>query len=177
MFPVIPDAIKNLVAATRIEPNMVVADFGAGSGFVATELAKKVGQTGMVYAIDIMEPPLEVIRTEAATQRLFNIKTIESDLEQPKGSTLPNSSCDRIVISNLLFQVPDRQAIVNEAKRILKTGGTVTVVEWNQEAMPSTDHHPLSKDDVKKLFAEQRLSLVSEFVSDASHFGMLFKKE
>ncbi len=176
MFPVIPDSIKNLIAAMAVRPGMVIADFGAGSGFVATELAKKVGETGMIYAIDIMEPPLEIIRTEATTQRLFNIKTIESDLEQPKGSTLGNNSCDWVVVSNILFQVPDQQAIASEAKRIAKQEGRIAVVEWNPEAMPSNDHHPLSKDNVKKLFEDQQLSFVSEFKPDASHFGMLFSK-
>ena len=176
MFPVVPDAIKNLVAALRIEPNMIIADFGAGSGFVATELAKKTGQAGMVYAIDIMEAPLEVVRTEATTQHLFNIKTIESDLEQPKGSTLANNSCDRVVMANILFQVPDRQAIAVEAKRVAKQGGLIAVVEWNPEAMPSNDHEPLSKDNVKKLFEDQNCSFVSEFSPDPSHFGMLFSK-
>ena len=176
MFPVVPDSIKNLIAAMAVQPSMVIADFGAGAGFVAIELAKKIGQAGMVYAIDIMESPLEIIRTEATTQRLFNIKTIESDLEQPKGSTLGNNSCDWVVVANVLFQVPDQQAIAREAKRIAKTGGRIAVVEWNPEAMPSNDHHPLSKDNVKKLFEDQQLSLVSEFKPDASHFGMIFSK-
>ncbi len=176
MFPIIPDSIKNLMNAMRIQSDMVVADFGAGSGFVATELAKKVGPAGMVYAIDIMESPLEVIRTEAATQHLFNIKTIESDLEQPKGSTLASNSCDWVVISNLLFQIPDQQAIAAEAKRIAKQGGHVAVVEWNPETMPSNDHHPLSKNDVKKLFEDQQLAFASEFTPDQSHFGMIFSK-
>ncbi len=176
MLPVIPESIKNLVAAMRVAPGMVIADFGAGSGFVAIELAKQTGAAGMVYAIDIQEAPLEVIRTEATTQRLFNIKAVQSDLEQPKGSTLASNSCDWIVISNLLFQVPNHQTIVAEAKRIAKPHGKIAVAEWNPAFMPSADHHPLDKQETRALFEQAGFAYVSEFAPDARHFGMIFEK-
>jgi tRNA A58 N-methylase Trm61 len=44
---------QRIVAQLQLEQGMVVADFGAGAGYVATEVARALGGTGTVYLIDI----------------------------------------------------------------------------------------------------------------------------
>ncbi len=177
MLYIVPQSIVKTLDAMKIGQGMVVADFGAGSGFVSLELAKRVGDTGTVYAIDILPEPLEVLESKAHSAHYVNIKTIKGDLEKQNGSTLENDLCDWVVISNILFQASDQQAVVTEAMRILKPKAKVAVIEWHPEKMIARDaHQPLSPDQTKKLFEQAKFRLVSKFEPDAMHYGMIFQK-
>jgi len=177
MLDIVPQSIVKTLDAMNIAQGMVVADFGTGSGFVSLELAKRVGDTGTVYAIDILQGPLEVLESKARQANYTNIKIITSDLEKQNGSTLENDSCDWVVISNILFQASNQQAIAAEAMRILKPKAKIAVIEWHPEKMIARyAHRPLSQDQTKKLFEQAHLKLVSQFEPDAMHYGMIFQK-
>jgi len=169
--------IKRFIQEAEIHGGEKVADFGAGSGFIALELAKAVGPTGEVAAIDILEEPLEVLETRAKNLKLFNIRTIKSDLEKENGSTLQSNSCDLVVIVNLLFQVEEPKTIAKEAKRILKAGGKAVVIEWLPQKLIGKEnqfvHQP---EDVKKIFQKQGFNFVKLFSPGLSHYGLIFQK-
>ncbi len=107
--------IEKIVDQLDIKPNMAIADFGAGHGFFSVAFAKKVGPSGQVFAIDILPQTLEAIRSKAKLEGLFNIKIIRGDLEKPNGSTIEDANCDMVFVANVLFQVPDKLGLINEA--------------------------------------------------------------
>ena len=122
--------VDKIISQLNVAEDSTVADFGSGHGFFSVAFAKKVGHSGQVFAIDVLPQAIEAVRSRARLEGLLNIKTINANLEKPNGSTLPNESCDFVFIANVLFQVSDKAVLINEARRVLKPGGRLAVVEW-----------------------------------------------
>jgi ubiquinone/menaquinone biosynthesis C-methylase UbiE len=168
---------KTVVREIKAAPGLTVADFGSGSGFLSLELAKTLGPTGLVYAIDILEEPLEVLKKTARDRGIINIRAERGDLEQPNGSKLDDGSCHWVVLSNLLFQVEQPVAVVMEAARVLKPHGNLLVIDWHPDKIVAAEgHSTISRDDAKKLCEEHGFSFQREFAASARQFGMVFQK-
>ncbi len=168
---------KSVVAQFRLPAGVAVADFGTGSGAYALALARAVGPEGKVYAIDIQKLLLSRLAREAKENDFHNIvEIIWGDLEQAHGSTLVDASVDFVVIANLLFQTPAKYVLVKEAKRILKSGGRVALVDWVDSfgGLGPKPADVLLPADAKKIFAEVGLNYQSEFPAGDHHYGLMF---
>ena len=163
-----------------VGPSMTVADFGCGSGHYSIEAAKKVGKSGKVFAIDIQQDMLGFVRTRAKTEDLTNIETIWTDLETPDSTRLASGTVDLVFISNILFQAEDKNKIIQEAFRILKSGGRVSIIEWDIESQidklgPPMDSR-ISKDTAKSLLESAGFVFKKEFNPGDHHYGFVFRK-
>jgi len=152
---------------------MIAADFGSGSGGWAIPLAQRL-KFGKVYAIDILEEPLSALKSKAEIQKVYNIETINSNVE--KGIKLPDLSCDLVLLTNLLFQIEDKKRVLTEAKRVLKKGGKILVVDWLPEALQGPREGRVSPDEVKKIAKNLNLKLEKEFRTGIYHYGLIFIK-
>jgi len=157
----------------KIEGEMIAADFGSGSGGWAIPLAKRL-KFGKVYAVDILEEPLSALKSKAEIQKVYNIETINSNVE--KGIKLPDLSCDLVLLTNLLFQIEDKKRVLTEAKRVLKKGGKILVVDWLPEALQGPREGRVSPDEVKKMAEDLNLKLEKEFKAGVFHYGLVFTK-
>lgn len=98
-----------------------VADLGCGTGLQATELARFVKR---VIAVD--NSPQMLAAAEARTAGLGNVEVREGDLERvPIG----DGECDAAMLVLVLSYVPEPDAVLQEASRILKPGGRAVVVD------------------------------------------------
>ncbi len=160
-----------------VQPGMKVADFGSGSGAYVLALAERMSNSGHIYAIDIQRDLLRRIQAEATARGYKNVEIIWNDLERPKGSHIADHHLDLVLISNLLFQVEDKSSLFNEARRVLKQGGHLVVIDWSESF---GGLGPIAKDVVSK---EKTLALASdagfaktrEFNAGAHHYGLVFK--
>jgi len=169
--------IEKIVDQLDIKPNMAIADFGAGHGFFSVAFAKKVGPSGQIFAIDILSQTLEAVRSKAKLEGLFNIKIVRGNLEKPNGSTLEDESCDMVFIANVLFQVPDKPGLINEAYRVLKKNGELVVVEWKPYiALGPQKEHRLSEEELKQLVISKGFSEPKPINAGSHHYGFVFKK-
>lgn len=168
-----PDSV---IKQSYVAEGMTVADFGAGIGFYALALAKKVGEYGRVFAIDVLPDHLRKLSNEAARAGLNNLELIQSDLETEKGSGLLTASVDRIIIANILFQADHPEIIVKEAKRILKGNGKVAVIDWIDSFNQVGPHpeHIITKDEARKHFEDAGFHLESFIDAGSHHYGMLY---
>jgi len=169
--------IEKIVGQLDVKPNMEIADFGAGHGFFSIAFAKKVGSSGQVFAIDVLPSALEAIRSRAKLEGFFNIKLIRGDLEKIKGSMLPDESCDMVFIANMLFQVPDKPELINEAYRVLKKEGELAIIEWKPYiALGPQKERRLSDEELKQLVASKGFSELKPIDAGSHHYGFIFKK-
>ena len=82
-----PDKALDLIG---ISPGMVVADVGAGSGYMTVRLAPRVGATGKVYANDLQPGMLAVIDQRVRALGLSNVELVqgaEDDARLPAGGS------------------------------------------------------------------------------------------
>ena len=159
----------------RLRKDMVVADFGSGSGNWTIALAKII-EDGLVYAIDILKEPLSALQGRAKLEKIENIKTICSNLEEKEGSHLPDNSVDLVLINNLLFQSENKNAILKEAKRILKNQGKVLVIDWKKEAPLIDKASKVLPEKIKEMATNLGFQIEEEFEAGLYHWGLILVK-
>ena len=122
-----------IVESFGLKSGMKVADFGCGAGYFTLLMAKKVGEDGIIMALDIMESALETVQAKASAAGLKNLQTTRANLEILGGSALPDNSQDVVLLANILFQSPKKEQIIKEAKRVLTPQGLMIVIDWKKE--------------------------------------------
>ena len=170
------DPQKN-IAEFGVEIGMKVVDLGSGSGFYTIEVAKKVGPSGRVYAVDIQQDLLNKIKNGGALAGLHNIEVVWGNIEKLGGTKLRESIADRIILSNTLFQIDpkDRENLSLEIKRILKTGGKLMVIDWNEDS-PMKPEGFVPAIVVEGTFEKIGLKKEKDFDAGDHHYGIIFKK-
>jgi len=167
-----PDEILDQL---ELRADMVAAEFGCGSGGFAIPLAKRL-EDGLVYGLDIQKAPLSALKSRALLENIVNIRIIRCDLEKPRGSTLTDFSLDLVLIPNVLFQTEDKSAIISEAKRVLKNGGELVVIDWLLKTSQGPVEGRISAAEVKKIAKDLGLRLKKEFEAGKYHYGLTFEK-
>jgi ubiquinone/menaquinone biosynthesis C-methylase UbiE len=165
------------VEKVHIDPGMKVADLGSGAGFYSFAAAKLVGPSGRVYAVDVQKDLLEKLKNDSLGQGISNIEIIWGDLDEPNGTSLQNDTVERVIIANVLFQVEDKDALLVEAKRILKPGGKVLFIDWSDSygglgPQPSDIIRP---DVARTMFESEGFTFEKDIEVGDHHYGLIFK--
>ena len=169
---------RAIIAELEILPGMSIADFGCGTGYFTFPLAEKIKQTGRVYALDILTDKLETIESQAKLLGLSNIITKKVNLEAANGSKLEENSLDWIFLVNMLFQNKNNEIIIREAMRVLKPGGKILIIEWNEKdaSFGPDDALRISQNKISELAQNSGLTVVKEIKISDFHFGIIFEK-
>jgi len=173
MFVKPEEVVKNL----NLDEGMKVADIGAGSGHYTIALARML-KGGRVYAIDIQKDVLGRLQNEAHRMRLSNVSTILCDLDKPNATGLNDSILDAVILSNVLFQLDNRENIIKECLRILKSKGKALVVDWTDTVagIGPDSNRLLDKKSAIKMFEERGFELIKDVSAGDHHFGVIFRK-
>ncbi len=152
---------------------MKVVDVGAGSGFYSFEAAKRVGASGRVYAVDVQKDLLERLRSVGASQGLRNIEVVWGNAEKIGGTKIRESIADRVIASNVLFQIEKPDDFALEMKRITKHGGKVMVIDWSgvTALSPKT---VVPQAEAQALFEKAGMKLEQSFEAGDHHYGLVF---
>lgn len=171
------DPQKN-IEQFAVDPGLSVADFGSGAGFYALALSRAVGPTGNVYAIDVQQDLLIKLKNEAIRQNISNIEIVLGNVEENKGSQLKDNSVDRVVIVNMLFQTKDKDAVIDEAKRILKDKGTILIIDWSDSfgGLGPASHYLFNSSQAEALCKSHGLEVVRSINAGDHHYGFILKK-
>ncbi|MCE9541372.1 methyltransferase domain-containing protein [Candidatus Kaiserbacteria bacterium] len=165
-------------AAFGVSRGMVVADFGAGSGAYVLEIAKILHGEGHVYAIDIQQDLLKRIRNDAHKRGYTNVEIVWGDLEKPGASKIADAHADLVLISNLLFQLDEKEPPFFEAYRILKPGGRLVVIDWSESfgGLGPVKKAVVKKETARAIAEASGFGFVHEFAAGAHHYGLVFAK-
>lgn len=163
------------VARLGLTEGMKVVDLGSGSGFYSIEAIKKVGTTGRVYAVDVQKDLLERLRSVASSQGIRNIEVIWGNIEKIGGTKLRELIADRVIASNILFQIEKPDEFCLEIKRILKPGGKVMVIDWSSiSTLSPKTVFPEMK--AQALFEKNGFKFETSFNAGDHHYGIIFSR-
>jgi len=168
------DPSANL-AKLGLTDGMKVGDIGAGSGFYSIEAARRVGHSGRVFAIDIQKDLLERMRNAALAQHLNNIEVVWANAEKIGGTKLREASLDRVVCSNILFQLEKPEDFALEMKRVLKPGGKILVVDWS-DVSALGPKNLFSQTKAETMFAKNGFTLEQSFNAGDHHYGLVLTR-
>lgn len=169
---------QKIVDSFGIDSGGIVADFGSGAGYFTLPLAKAVASKGKVFAVDILPSALEVVDKKAKMENLTNIELVQADLEKENSTKIMDSSVDFVVISNLLFQLENKANIFREAKRVLKSGGKLIVIDWTSGKIvlgPPEDNR-VTADQIQIAAVISGFKQIKQWYPDAYHYGFIFIK-
>ncbi|OHA79421.1 MAG: hypothetical protein A2747_03265 [Candidatus Yonathbacteria bacterium RIFCSPHIGHO2_01_FULL_44_41] len=166
------------IKALGIYEGMVIADLGAGIGAYTIPLAEKVGETGRVYAVEVQKDLLTNIKNEAVARGLKNVELLWGDIEHVGGTKIKDGAVDVVVISNVLFLAEDRLGLLREAKRILKTGGKLLLVDWSDSFnnLGPSPRMIITKDVARTMCEAEGFVLKNEVPVGAHHYGFIMLK-
>lgn len=116
--------------AIDIQPGQTIADVGAGTGYFTVSIAQMAGADGRVYAVDAQEEMLQWVAQKIEANALESINLVHADAA---ATTLPGASCDLFFIANVWHELDDRQAVLREAKRVLKPSGRIAILDWRPD--------------------------------------------
>ena len=134
--------------AIGIKPGMVVADVGAGTGYMSLKMAKRVGPTGKVYSEDVQPEMLRRLRQNAAEAKLNNIQTVLGGEADPK---LPPDTLDLILLVDVYHEFSQPQKMLRKMRESLKSDGRLVLLEYRKEdpSIPIRPEHKMSVQEVK----------------------------
>ena len=169
---------KRNISVLGIEPGMKVADFGSGSGAYVLLIAERLEGFGRVYAVDIQRDLLRRIANETTRRGYKNVEVLWGNLEQPGGSKIGDGSVDLVLVSNLLFQVEHKENVILEAYRVLRAGGKVAIIDWQESfgGMGPHRHDVVMKATALAMAQAAGFELVREFPAGAHHYGLTMRR-
>lgn len=170
--------IPNIVGQFQLEPGMRIADFGSGSGYFSVEMAKAVGEGGVITAIDILDSALEATRSRAVMAGIGNIQLVRANLEVIGSTFLADDSTDFVLLKNILFQNDQKLPIIKEAKRVLRSNGRLAIIDWEKGkgGLGPPDEYRAPKETILTLASEEGFTFEKELVVDLYHYGLIFRK-
>lgn len=146
---------------------MSVLEVGPGPGTFTFAVARKAGDAGCVYAIDIQESIVRALLEKVEQQGITNISVRQASAHQ---LPFPNQYFDRIFMVAVLGEIPDKQHALSEFKRVLKDGGLLAIGEF----LPDPDY-PRSKTVIA--WCQESGFVFTEKYGNVLHYLLLFNKQ
>jgi len=109
-----------------IRPGHTVIDIGCGTGIFTVQMAKMVGETGKVIAVDLQQGMLDIARQKAENNGVTSgiiFHCCESD------SLGLKEQADFILAFYMVHEVPDKERFFKEVSALLKDNGIFFLVE------------------------------------------------
>jgi ubiquinone/menaquinone biosynthesis C-methylase UbiE len=118
------------LAVRFVKPGDRVLDFGCGPGFFTREFAKRVGENGMVFSVDLQKEMLEILRKKLEPEGLLpRIRTHQCEPDTINLSPDQNGTFDAAFTIFVVHEVPDPAKLFREIAALLKPGGTLFYTE------------------------------------------------
>lgn len=143
---------NKLLKSLKLQPGDVVADIGAGSGYLSFRMAEMVGDKGKVYAVDIQPEMLEIIRKRMKMDKVTNVEPIQGTETDPK---LPPNSVDLILMVDVYHEFSHPWEMTVAMLKALKPEGRLVFVEYRMEdrKVPIKLVHKMTEKQVLKEMA------------------------
>ena len=160
--------INRVMDILGIVPGKTVADIGAGSGWFTVRAAKRVGDTGTVYAVDINPEAVRYIESRIRKENLHNVKPI---LGKPDDPLLPGT-VDAVLLLKTYHEVAQPVTLLRNLRPSLTAGARVGVIDRNGDG----ENHGVGREIVIREANEAGYQLLEQddFVKDGMDYFLVF---
>jgi FkbM family methyltransferase len=140
----------DLLDGLALRPGDVVADVGAGVGYFSLRIARRVGASGKVLAVDIQPQMLELLERNRKAAGIANIETVLGTETDPR---LAPESVDLVLMVDVYHEFSKPAEMMEKIRAALKPSGRMVLVEYRGED-PSVPIRPLHKMTERQVLDE-----------------------
>jgi len=165
--------IKNL----PLEEGDTIADIGAGTGYFSFPLARAVGESGRVYAVDIQPEMLQFIEDRKKVEAVSQVVPILATSKSPE---LPAESIDLALFVDVYHELEWPLEVMTALVESIKPGGKVVLVEYKAEMprLPIARLHKMTAEQAELEMAAVGLYMVDNIdVLPRQHLLIFSKPE
>jgi ubiquinone/menaquinone biosynthesis C-methylase UbiE len=139
---------NQLIESLSLNPTDVVADIGAGTGYISFRLAPFVAQ-GKVLAVDIQPEMIDILGDRISKTGVRNIQPILGTEQDPH---LPPESINLAILVDAYHEFSYPQEMMTMVVKALKPGGKVALVEYREEdpLVFIKPHHKMTQKQAKE---------------------------
>ena len=148
--------IQRVMDILGIHSGANVADIGAGSGWFTVRAAKRTGNDGIVYAVDINPESIKYIEDRARKEAFLNVKTILSTPDDPR---LPPNSVDSVLILKTYHEIASPLVLLENLRKSLRSGARIGIIDRNGNG----EDHGVQKNVVIREAAQAGYRLVEQY--------------
>jgi ubiquinone/menaquinone biosynthesis C-methylase UbiE len=148
--------INRVMDILGISPGKTVADIGAGSGWFTVRAARRVGEGGVVYAVDINPESIRYIGARAQKEQLRNVKTILGKEDDP---LLPARAVDSVLLLKTYHEVAQPVSLLRNLRASLRRGAKVGIIDRNGNG----EDHGVDRDVVVHEAAEAGYRVLDQY--------------
>ncbi len=123
---------RSVVHELHLEPGMGVADLGSAAGYFTFRLARAVGPTGTVFAVDTNQALMDELFASRRHRGVQNIQTVLAQADDP---LLEDDTVDLVFVCNTYHHLSDRVRYFAALRPALHDGGRVVIVEFNGSSL------------------------------------------
>lgn len=163
--------IERVMDLLVIKAGSTVADIGAGSGWFTVRSARRVGETGTVYAVEINQDYLRHIKRRATKENLTNVRTILGRANDP---LLPAKSVDAVLLLKTYHEIAQPIELLRRLRKAMRPGARLGIIDKNGTG----GDHGLNADVVTKEAQRAGFQLVAQhdFVkADGMDYFLIFR--
>lgn len=152
------EAPSKLIKTLRLREGQVIADIGAGSGVLSVMMAREVGATGKVLAVDVQQEMLDLLEKKL---KKLNVTNVERILGTEKSPSLKPASVDLAIMVDVYHEFAFPYEMMLEISKSMKPGGRVVFVEYRKEDpnVPIRLVHKMTEAQVKREIAQPEFGL------------------
>jgi len=153
---------EQVLDALALRPGQIVCDIGAGPGYFALRAARRVGDKGRVFAVDVEPKILDALRARIEKTGVRNVTPVLAVAADP---LLPPQSCDLVLIVDAYHHFPDRPHYLARLAALLRPGGRLANVDWRKEEKTGfgpPPEHRIAREEFLADAAKAGLRLVAE---------------
>lgn len=151
-----------VVRALGLRRGQTVCEVGAGSGYLTLRLARAVGPTGRVFAVEAEPRILEVLVGRVREHRARNVTPVLGLDDDP---LVPLGACDLILVVDTYHHFPDGPAYLRRLARSLRPGGRIVNIDFHRRETPVGPplEHRVAREEFLRDAARAGLRRVREF--------------
>ncbi len=161
------DRVMDILA---IAPGKNVADVGAGSGWFTVRAARRVGEGGKVFAVDINPEAIRYIENRVQKENLHNVSAIQGREDDPM---LPAAQVDAVLLLKTYHEVAKPVALLKNLQLALRPRARVGIIDRNGNG----ENHGVQRRVVIEELAEAGYELIGtyDFVKDDMDYFLVFQ--
>jgi len=148
--------VNRVMDILGIGPGKNVADIGAGSGWFTVRAARRVGDAGMVYAVDINPEAIHYIADRVQKENLHNVTTI---LSHSDDALLPSDSVDVVLLLKTYHEVAKPQTLLRNLRASLRPGAKIGIIDRNGNG----ENHGVARDVVVREVSGAGYELTAQY--------------